>query len=30
MQGLAVRAEAEEKERTRRFEERQAQLWAVS
>ncbi|BEI79542.1 hypothetical protein CcaverHIS002_0100710 [Cutaneotrichosporon cavernicola] len=28
MEGLAVRAEAEEKERTRRFQERQAQLWA--
>lgn len=30
MEGLAVREEAEEKERTRLFEERQAQLWAVS
>lgn len=30
MEGLAVRAEAEAKERTRRFQERQSQLWAVS
>lgn len=30
MEGLAVRVKAEEEDRTRRFQEREAKLWAVS